>query len=91
MSGVGNTAQTSRSIWKTSRTRAIAAALLALLGPAASASAAALDMRTGSFDGHWCGLSARFDIESREGSTWVFHGHVLIGPTGRYDPVWIEQ
>lgn len=57
-------------------------------GPAA---AAGFDMRTGSFEGAWCGHTSRFDIESREGNTWVFHGRILIHSTGEYDPLWIEQ
>jgi hypothetical protein len=66
-------------------------AVVAFLAAISCALAAESDMRLGSFEANWCNYPARFDIQSREGSDWVFHGRVLIQSTGQYDPLWIEQ
>jgi hypothetical protein len=53
--------------------------------------AAEHDLRTGSFEGNWCGMAARFDITNKIGSSWRFEGKILIIPTGQYDRITIEQ
>ncbi len=49
------------------------------------------DLRVGSFQGNWCGLPARFDIQQKIGNTWKFKGKIWIKATGQYDKIEIEQ
>ena len=48
------------------------------------------DMHLGT-NGTWCNYPARFDIQNRDGDSWVFHGRILIKETGQYDELWLEQ
>lgn len=68
---------------------AVAMVLIAIASVAARAAIG--DFRVGSFGGTWCNSTARFDIDSREGGRWIFHGRVLIVSTGEYDQLWVEQ
>lgn len=70
--------------------RAALTVILAVLVPASTA-VAGTDFLTGRFPGKWCNYDARFDIETQDAGTWVFHGRINILATGEYDPVWIEQ
>jgi hypothetical protein len=58
---------------------------------APSALADDADLRLGNFGSSWCGYDARFNIESRDGDSWVFHGHIEIAKTNEYDELRIEQ
>lgn len=49
------------------------------------------DFRVGTYDGNWCGLSARFEVKERIGKSWKFKGKIFIRPTGQYDDIEIEQ
>ncbi|MCW5719377.1 MAG: hypothetical protein KIS68_16285 [Bauldia sp.] len=71
--------------------RAVALAVLVICAFTLPSAAAQGDMRLGSFTALWCNYNARIDIQSREGTSWIFHGRILIEATGQYDRIWIEQ
>lgn len=73
------------------RSLGLAVALSASIAMVSAASAAIGDFRTGSFSGYWCSYDARFDIQSRDGNTWVFHGRLFLSATNQYDELWVEQ
>ena len=49
------------------------------------------DMRTGVYGTVWCGYQAEFNVTSRDGDSWVFHGQVHIKATGEWDEIRLEQ
>jgi hypothetical protein len=65
-------------------------ALLACNCPAVAA-AELSDMRTGTFQGIWCGYQAEFRVRSKEQGEWIFHGHVFFPEYDQQDELWIEQ
>lgn len=71
--------------------KAFSLAVAALALSPTLAAADMFDMQVGSFIGTFCGYSARYDVDSQDSGTWIFHGRILIRDTGEYDPLWIEQ
>ncbi len=70
------------------------AGLLAIalpIGSAGGALAGPSDMHLGGFFGSWCGVAARFDVQSKEPNLPVFYGRILILTSGQYDPMSLEQ
>jgi len=65
--------------------------ILCLALPEFPAFAGEYDLQVGTYSGTWCNYAAKFHIESREGTDWIFRGHILIKKTGQYDNLWIEQ
>ncbi|MGE0846257.1 MAG: hypothetical protein AB7L41_08300 [Flavobacteriaceae bacterium] len=70
------------------RTTIVACALALLL---TGAKAAEGDMKTGTFEGYWCGAPAVFEVTRQLSGQWVFEGKILIRDTGQYDTLRIEQ
>ena len=55
------------------------------------AGAAEGDMKTGTFEGVFCGAPAVFEVTKQLSGQWVFEGKILIRDTGQYDKLRIEQ
>ncbi len=49
------------------------------------------DLRTGTFQGNWCGFPAEFNITKKFGKTWFFEGTLFIPRTKQLDKITIEQ
>src|SRR5262245_39603060 len=50
------------------------------------------DLRTGTFQGNWCGFDAQFEItKERKNDAWTFDGKILIKATGQYDKMTVVQ
>lgn len=58
---------------------------------AAQDAAAEGDLKSGTFNGRFCGVPARFEVTWRNNGTWLFDGRILIRDTGEYDRLLIEQ
>lgn len=80
--------------------RAIASSLFVCVGllmasvialATSSVLAADFDMRTGSFEGWFCGAPATFEVHEKYPDAWVFRGSILIRDTGEYDAIRIDQ
>lgn len=62
-----------------------------LLNPGVAAADGVTDMRLGNFFAIWCNYDAHLNVESRDGDSWVFHGHIQIDRTGQVDELFVEQ
>ncbi|WP_375449393.1 hypothetical protein [uncultured Devosia sp.] len=78
--------------YRTAESASLLAMVLLAFANMVPAHAADSDLKTGQYEGTWCGYSAVFDIAVKERRRWVFHGKIVF-PTydNLADELWIEQ